>query len=156
MEAIIETIGSNEIMNMLPHRYPFLMLDRVVEIIPGKYAKGIKNVTIAEPVFQGHFPKEPIFPGALVIEALAQLCAIAYGYNEQNETSVQDLALSELVGYLAEVKQIRFKKKIIPGDQIVLEAQLSESYGNIMRYKVTATVDEGEVASGILTVTSKQ
>src|SRR5690554_645731 len=105
----------NEIMERIPHRYPFLLVDRVTELIPGKSAKGYKNVTINEPFFQGHFPGRPIMPGVLILEALAQLGAVILLGSEENKGR---LAL------FTGIDKVRFRRQVVPGDQLQLEAEL--------------------------------
>src|SRR5690554_1498442 len=102
-------LGIEEIMEIIPHRYPFLLIDRIVELEPGKRAVGIKNVTMNEYYFQGHFPQEPVMPGVLIIESLAQVGAVAI------------LSLEEYKGKIAffgGIKNARFKKKLVPGDKL--------------------------------------
>lgn len=104
-----------EIMEIIPHRYPFLLIDKVVEVIPGEKVTAIKNVTINEPFFTGHFPNEPVMPGVLVIEAMAQagLCAILTIDEYKGKT-----------GYFGAIDKVKFRKKIVPGDTLTLEVEL--------------------------------
>ena len=129
-------LGINEIKEIIPHRAPFLLLDKAEEIEPGKKAVAYKNVTFNEPFFQGHFPDEPVMPGVLIIEALAQTGALAI------------LSLDELKGRIAffgGIKSARFKRKVVPGDQLRLEIEITERRGPIGVGKAIATVD-GETA----------
>ncbi len=106
----------NEIMKILPHRYPFLMVDRIVELEHGKRCVGIKNVTINEPFFQGHFPGHPVMPGVLIIEAMAQVAGImAY--------LASDEATREKVTYFMAIDNARFRKPVFPGDQLRIEIE---------------------------------
>jgi len=125
-----------EIKNIIPHRYPFLLVDRVIEVEEGQRVVGIKNVTINEPFFQGHFPQYPVMPGVLIIEALAQVGAIAMLGKEENKGKL---------GFLAGVDKCRFKRQVKPGDQLRLEVEITRLKGAIGKGKGRATVD-GELA----------
>lgn len=127
IEAIKETI---------PHRYPFLLVDGVTEIEEGKRVVGFKNVSANEPYFQGHFPDYPVMPGVLIVEALAQVGAIAVLGMEENEGKI---------GFLAGIDKCRFKRQVKPGDQLKLEVEIIRIRGPIGKGKGIATVD-GEVA----------
>jgi len=127
----------NGIMQVIPHRYPFLLVDRILELDPGKKAVGVKNVSGNEPFFQGHFPGFPVMPGVLIIEALAQVGAVAV------------LSLPEMKNKLALFAGIdgaRFRKQVFPGDQIRLEVEITKFRGPIGKGKAEATVD-GQVAA---------
>jgi 3-hydroxyacyl-[acyl-carrier-protein] dehydratase len=131
------TLDINEIMNRIPHRYPFLLVDRITELVPGKSAKGYKNVTINEPFFQGHFPGHPVMPGVLILEALAQLgAAVVLGTEEHKDK----LAL------FAGIDGVRFRRQVLPGDQLMLEAEVIRMKSVMGKASVKATVD-GEVAA---------
>ncbi|MFO7154405.1 MAG: 3-hydroxyacyl-ACP dehydratase FabZ [Caldicoprobacter oshimai] len=125
-----------EIMECIPHRYPFLLIDRIIEFEPGKRAVGIKNVTINEWFFQGHFPGMPIMPGVLILEALAQLGAVVVLYSEQNRGKIP---------VFAGVDKLRFRRQVVPGDQLRLEAEISKVKSSMGKGVVRALVD-GEVA----------
>lgn len=125
-----------EIKETIPHRYPFLLVDKVTEIEEGKRVVGYKNVTINEPFFQGHFPDYPVMPGVLIIEALAQVGAVAMLGMEENKGKI---------GFLAGVDKCRFKRQVVPGDQLKLEVEITRIKGPIGKGKGTATVN-GEVA----------
>jgi len=127
----------NDIMKRIPHRYPFLLVDRVSELVPGKSAKGYKNVTINEPFFQGHFPDYPVMPGVLIIEALAQLGAAAVLGSEEHEDK-----LAMFTG----IDKVRFRRQVIPGDRLDLEAEIIKMRGLMGKAAVKAMV-EGEVAA---------
>lgn len=124
------------IMKLLPHRYPFLLVDRITECVPGKYIKGYKNITMNEDLFNGHFPNNPIFPGVLQIEALAQISACTL------------LCLPEYAGKLvlfAGIDNARFKRVVRPGDRLDFSVEVTKLRGPIGKTKCTASVD-GEIA----------
>ncbi|HHY81814.1 MAG TPA: 3-hydroxyacyl-ACP dehydratase FabZ [Clostridiales bacterium] len=129
-------LNINDIMQRIPHRYPFILVDRITEMEPGKCAKGIKNVTINEPFFQGHFPGYPVMPGVLILEALAQLGAAVVLGSEENKGK---LAL------FTGIDGVRFRRQVIPGDQLQLEVQVIKMRNVMGKAAVKATVD-GEVA----------
>lgn len=130
-----------EIQNLLPHRYPFLLIDRVVEIIPGQRITAYKNVTINEPFFNGHFPGHPVMPGVLILEALAQASAIL-AYKSEN------MDPSQKVTYLMGVDGARFRKPVVPGDRLQLGIEVLRHKGAVWKTKGTATVDGVKVAEG--------
>jgi len=125
-------LNCNEIQKIIPHRYPFLFVDRIEEIVPGEKAVGYKNVTANESFFQGHFPGEMIMPGVLMIEALAQVGAVAILILEANK--------GKLV-YFGGINKARFKRKVIPGDCLRLETQIIKQKGPFGLGKATATVN---------------
>ncbi|SNZ04573.1 3-hydroxyacyl-[acyl-carrier-protein] dehydratase [Terribacillus aidingensis] len=125
-----------QIKEIIPHRYPFLLVDQITEIEEGKRAVAKKNVTINEPFFQGHFPDHPVMPGVLIIEALAQTGAFAMLMKEENKGKI---------GFLAGVDKCRFKRQVVPGDTLKLEVEIIRLKGPIGKGKATATVD-GELA----------
>jgi 3-hydroxyacyl-[acyl-carrier-protein] dehydratase len=127
----------NEIKNIIPHRYPFLLVDRIEEMEEGVRAVGIKNVTINEPFFQGHFPEYPVMPGVLIIEAMAQVGATAILKKEENKGKI---------GFLAGIDKCRFKRQVKPGDQLRLEVEIIRVKGPIGKGKGVATVN-GELAA---------
>lgn len=128
-----------EIMKLLPHRYPFLMVDRIVELIPGKMAIGIKNVSINEPYFAGHFPGQPIMPGVMMIEAMAQVGACAL---------LADESFQGQLAYLAGVDRIRFKRLVVPGDTLTIRTELSQIKGSIGKGKGEVRADHQVVCAG--------
>jgi 3-hydroxyacyl-[acyl-carrier-protein] dehydratase len=129
-------LSNLEIRKILPHRYPFLLVDKVIELEPGVKAVAIKNVTANEPFFQGHFPEFPIMPGVLIVEALAQTAGIAVSVVEENKGKL---------GVFAGIDAVKFKKQVLPGDTLKLEAEIMSSKLGIIKAKVIATVD-GKVA----------
>jgi 3-hydroxyacyl-[acyl-carrier-protein] dehydratase len=130
-----------EIQQLLPHRYPFLLVDRVVEIVPGQKLVAYKNVTMNEDFFNGHFPGHPVMPGVLILEALAQATAIlAY--------KTESMDPSRKVTYLMGVDGARFRKPVVPGDRLQLNIEVIRHKGAIWKTKGTATVDGAKVAEG--------
>ena len=130
----------NEIKKYIPHRYPFLLVDRIIELEVGKRVVGLKNVTVNEPFFPGHFPHSPVMPGVLIIEALAQAAAVLAF---KTEGTVPD---ENSMVYFASVDNVRFKRPVVPGDQLILEAEIVRTIRNIWKFKAIARV-EGEVAT---------
>jgi len=128
-----------EIKQILPHRYPFLLVDKILELEPGKRAVGIKNVTANEPFFQGHFPNYPITPGVLILEALAQTAGIAVAVQEENKGKL---------GVFAGIESIKFKYQVQPGDTLQLEAEILMAKMGVVKAKVKATVDGNVAAEG--------
>lgn len=125
-----------QIIELLPHRYPFLLIDRVLELEPGKRVKALKNVTINEPFFPGHFPGQPVMPGVLMIEAMAQAAAVlAFHTVPKGDTP------GARIVYLAGVDDARFKKMVVPGDQLIIEVEVDRIMRNIGKFKCRATVD---------------
>lgn len=127
-----------KIQSLLPHRYPFLLIDRVLESEPGKRLVAIKNVTINEPFFQGHFPSKPVMPGVLLIEAMAQ----ATGLLAMESADVPKEAIYYLVG----VDKARFKRPVVPGDQLVFEVEVLKNKREIWVFSAEAKVD-GQIAA---------
>jgi len=143
---------SEEVKQFLPHRYPFLLVDRVLECTPGESLTAYKNVTVNEPFFQGHFPQVAIMPGVMIIEALAQATGLL-GFRTMSETPRDDL-LYMLVG----VDNVRFKRQVIPGDQLMLKVQLVKRTRIIWKFTCEASV-EGELvtsASMLCAATEKE
>jgi len=132
---------TKEILEKLPHAFPFRMIDRVLEIEEGKKAIALKNVTIDEPYFLGHFPKEPILPAVLIVEAMAQTGGLAFHSSFERE---------EGIPVLARVEEFRLKKRVIPGDQLIIEAEVLHTYSGMAKVKVLARVKGEAVAEGTL------
>ena len=137
--SAVDMIDVHRIMEMIPHRYPFLMIDRVVDIVPGAKATGVKNVTINEPYFAGHFPERPVMPGVLIIEAMAQTAAVFVVHTLGAESE------GKLV-YFMSVDRARFRKPVEPGDQLRVEVSKQRSRGNVWKFSGKATVDGKLVA----------
>jgi 3-hydroxyacyl-[acyl-carrier-protein] dehydratase len=130
-----------EIQKLLPHRYPFLLVDRVVEIVPGQKLVGYKNVTSNEPFFAGHFPGHPVMPGVLILEALAQASAILAYKTEQMDPTRK-------VTYLMAIDNAKFRRPVVPGDRLTLEVEVIKHKGAIWKQRGTALVDGQKVAEG--------
>ena len=140
----------NEIKNFLPHRYPFLLVDRVLELEAGRYIKAIKNVTANEPFFNGHFPGKPIMPGVLIIEAMAQSTGLL-GFRTMSAEP-----LPNTLYMLVAVDKARFKRQVEPGDQLLLEAEIVKKKGIMWVFNTKATVDGELVASAELMCAAKE
>ena len=136
-----------KIQSLLPHRYPFLLVDRVLESEPGKRLVALKNVSINEPFFQGHFPTKPVMPGVLLIEAMAQ----ATGLLAMESAEVPKEAIYYLVG----VDKARFKRPVVPGDQLVFEVEVLKNRREIWVFAAEATVDGKTVASAEIMCTAR-
>jgi len=130
-----------EIQNFLPHRYPFLLVDRILEIEPEKKAVGIKNVTINEPFFEGHFPGNPIMPGVLIVEAMAQVAGLmAFASGVQGDTV-----------YFMSIEKAKFRRPVVPGDQLRLEITRTQQRGNVWKFTGVTMVDGKLVAEADFT-----
>ena len=124
-------------MRYLPHRYPMLLVDRIVEVVPGQRSVGIKNVTINEPFFQGHYPGLPIMPGVLIVEAMAQAGAVII---------LSDENFKGMIPVIGAIDEVRFRRQVVPGDQLRMEVDLLKIKGVVGKIKGVATVD-GQVAA---------
>ncbi|MEH6516382.1 MAG: 3-hydroxyacyl-ACP dehydratase FabZ [Halioglobus sp.] len=134
----------SEIRKYLPHRYPFLLVDRVVELTPGESIVAYKNLTINEQFFEGHFPQEPVFPGVLLVEAMAQAAGIL-GFKTMDKTP-EDGSIYYFVG----ADKLRFKRPCVPGDRVMLRASILGQKRGIWRFQVSADVDDKLCASAII------
>jgi 3-hydroxyacyl-[acyl-carrier-protein] dehydratase len=139
----------HEILTKLPHRYPFLLIDRVLELEKGKRIKAVKNVTMNEPYFVGHFPIRPVMPGVLMLEAMAQAAALlafeSLGQKPDDQT----------IYYLAALDAARFKRPVEPGDQLVIEALLNRMKAGVYKFSCSARVDGELVVEADLTCTTR-
>lgn len=145
----ISTLDIHEIMQTLPHRYPFLLVDKVIDYQVGDYLEGVKNVTYNEPCFTGHFPHRPVMPGVLILEALAQATGIL-AFKTMGESPDED-SLYYFVG----IDSARFKKPVGPGDQVVLKVKLLKRKKTLWKFDAEAFVD-GEVVCSAQLMCSKQ
>ncbi len=138
------TIDIERIMAMIPHRYPFLLVDRVIDVVPGESAVGIKNVSANEPHFQGHFPSRPVMPGVLIVEAMAQTAAVIV------VAALGATAEGKLV-YFMSIDSARFRKPVVPGDQLRLYCRKERQRANVWKFSAEARVDETVVAEAVYT-----
>ncbi|MBI5454448.1 MAG: 3-hydroxyacyl-ACP dehydratase FabZ [Deltaproteobacteria bacterium] len=137
-------IDVKEIQTILPHRYPFLLIDRILELDPGKSAKGLKNVTINEPFFLGHFPGHPIMPGVLIIEAMAQVGGVL---------AFKSASVNNKVVYFMGIDKARFRRPVTPGDTLTINVVVTKSRGSIWAFKAEAFVADALVAEAELMAT---
>jgi 3-hydroxyacyl-[acyl-carrier-protein] dehydratase len=145
----LENIPLHEVMKYLPHRYPFMLIDRVVEVIPGESLRAIKNVTINEPFFQGHFPQWPVMPGVLILEALAQAGGILGYLSREHRPDYKALYL------LAGIDNARFRRQVEPGDQLILDVKVLRRRRDIWVYGGEASVGGKLAASAELMCAEK-
>jgi beta-hydroxyacyl-ACP dehydratase FabZ len=139
-------IDFQQILDLMPHRYPFLLIDRVIDIVPGDKIVALKNVTFNEHFFQGHFPDAPIMPGVLIVEAMAQAGAVLYLESLQREDR-------NYIFYFMGLDKVRFRKPVVPGDQLILETKILKIRSNALKMAATATVDNARVAEAELLAT---
>lgn len=139
------TLDIQEILRYLPHRYPFLLLDKIITLKPGYSIIGLKNVTMNEPFFQGHFPSHPIMPGVLILEAMAQTTGILALYSDDPNQREKSLYL------LAAIDQVKFKSQVIPGDQLQMKAEIQWAKAHFLRCAVSASVDNRNVCTAVVT-----
>jgi len=149
-DDILRGMDIHDVLKHLPHRYPFLLIDRVIECVPGKSLIALKNVSYNEPYFIGHFPQRPVMPGVLILEALAQATGILAFRSTKSVPS--DGALYYLVG----IDNGRFKQPVEPGDQLILEVVLSRNVRNIWKFSTEARVGDEIVASADVMCASKE
>jgi 3-hydroxyacyl-[acyl-carrier-protein] dehydratase len=145
-QAFGKTLDINDILRQLPHRYPFLLVDRVLEYEPGKSIRALKNVTYNEPFFVGHFPHRPVMPGVMIIEALAQAAGIL-AFRTADIVPDNDTRF-----YFAGIDKARFRKPVEPGDQLILRATLGRQMRGIWKFATVAEVGGSEVASAEMLV----
>lgn len=133
-DALLE-FDTTEIMELIPHRYPFLLIDKVVDIIPGERSVGIKNVTINEPFFEGHFPDQPIMPGVLLIESMAQTAGVTVMAAQEKQENTPHV-------YFMTVDSARFRKPVVPGDVVELHVEKIRSKGPVWKFQGKAMVGD--------------
>ncbi len=143
-------LNIHEVLKHLPHRYPFLLVYRVLEVEPGKRLVAVKNVTINEPFFPGHFPHAPVMPGVLIMEALAQATGILSFQTNGNLPTERSLY------YFVGIDNARFRKPVEPGDQLILEVELTRRIRDLWKFKAEAKVDGKVVASADLMCAEKE
>lgn len=135
MSETTDQIDILRIMNMIPHRYPFLMVDRVINLVPGESAVGIKNVTMNEPQFMGHFPGFPVMPGVLIVEAMAQTAGLVV-------VDFMGLESKNKIVYFMTIDNARFRRPVTPGDTMHIHVEKLQSRGTVWKFKGTAKVGE--------------
>jgi 3-hydroxyacyl-[acyl-carrier-protein] dehydratase len=140
----MNTLDQHGIRSLLPHRYPMLLVDRVLDYEPNKYIRGLKNVSANEPFFQGHFPHYPVMPGVLVVEAMAQLAGLLTFLSKLAKTDGTQLVL------FAGIDEARFKRQVVPGDALHLNADLERAVRGIGRFRCRATVEGALVCDAVL------
>ena len=148
-QNILDTVEVEKILKLLPHRYPFLLVDRVIDYQLGEHLTAIKNVTFNEPHFTGHFPSHPVMPGVLIIEAMAQASGIL------SRLAIGELQDEDDIFYLVKVDKAKFMQTVIPGDQLHLHVSIKRKVRNMVKYACQATVDGKAVAKAELLCASK-
>ena len=136
-----------DIQNILPHIYQFLLVDRITELNPGEYIEGLKNVSISEPVFQGHFPDHPIYPGVMIIEGMAQAGGVL-AFKSMDEVSQEEIA--KKVVYFMSIDKAKFRSPVTPGDQLVYKIDVIKHKGAVWQLDAKAYVDDKIVAQAEL------
>ena len=139
----VEHVDILRVMEMIPHRYPFLMIDRVIQVIPDQSAIGIKNVSINEAHFQGHFPRQPVMPGVLIVESMAQTAAVLV------VETLEGAAAGKLV-YFMTIDEARFRRPVVPGDQIHVNVAKIRNRRNVWKFDCRATVEGALVAQAVI------
>ena len=137
-----------DILQSLPHRYPFLLIDRVLEMEKGKSIRALKNVTFNEPTFTGHFPEKPVMPGVLIVEAMAQASGFL-AHNSSEEFAIE--AKPDHIYMFAGIDNVKFKKAVTPGDQVILESNYVKHKKHIMKFSCRALVNDAVVCAADLT-----
>ena len=136
-------MNNNDIQNYLPHRYPFLLIDKIIDFKKDSYLIAQKNVTINEPFFQGHFPGHPVFPGVLILEAMAQATALLDFKSNEREKD-------KLLYYFVGIDKARFKKPVLPGDVLILDVKLIQSKRDVYKFTATCKVEDAIVCTAEL------
>jgi beta-hydroxyacyl-ACP dehydratase FabZ len=137
-ERTPRTLDIQAIQDLLPHRYPILLVDRILDYEPGKWIRGVKNITMGDPIFQGHFPQRAIFPGVLIIEAMAQTggCLVLQDMEDRKDKLI----------YFMAIDKVKFRKPVVPGDQLVMQVEILSNRGRICKLRGVATVDGQKAA----------
>lgn len=143
-EKILDSMNLGEIKERLPHRYPMLMIDRVENLVLGKSAVGIKNITNNEPFFQGHFPEKPIMPGVLIVEAMGQTAGVLV-------SKTMNLEKSRGLVYFMSIDKVKFRKLVEPGDVLKLHVEKEKNHGNVWRFRGEAYVEKNLVSEAVFT-----
>lgn len=146
MSLVQQKYDVREILELLPHRYPFILVDRILEITLGERIVGLKNVTINEPFFQGHFPTEPIMPGVLILEGMAQVGAILAYLTDREQFAGQ-------LVYFAGLDEVRFRRKVVPGDQLIIKVEVLKRKSKVYKLAAKAYVEEKLAAEAQLMAT---
>ncbi|MCB1582657.1 MAG: 3-hydroxyacyl-ACP dehydratase FabZ [Xanthomonadales bacterium] len=141
-------VGVEQIMDLIPHRYPFLLVDKVLDYAPGEWIKAVKNVSFNEPQFQGHFPGHPVMPGVMIIEAMAQAAGVLTQLSRAGQAN-------DALFYLVKVDNAKFTQIVVPGDQLVFECEIKKVIKNMTLYQGKATVDGKVVAKAELLCAEK-
>jgi 3-hydroxyacyl-[acyl-carrier-protein] dehydratase len=136
-----------DIQNILPHRYPFLLVDRITELTPGEYIEGLKNISISEPVFQGHFPDHPIYPGVMIIEGMAQAGGVL-AFKSMDNVSQEEI--QNKVVYFMSIDKAKFRAPVTPGDQLIYKINVIKNKGAVWQLDAKAYVDDKIVAQAEL------
>ncbi|MEZ5691851.1 MAG: 3-hydroxyacyl-ACP dehydratase FabZ [Rickettsiales bacterium] len=137
------TISIERIMEMIPHRYPFLMIDKIIDLELGEFAIGLKNVTINEPFFTGHFPNKPVMPGVLIIEAMAQTAAVLVVNTLGKEAEGK-------IVYFMSIDEVKFRKPVVPGDSLHIRVDKQQSRRNVWKFSCIATVDGTKTTEAVI------
>jgi 3-hydroxyacyl-[acyl-carrier-protein] dehydratase len=143
-------IRITSLLDHMPHRYPFLLVDRVLEVVPGERIRGIKNVTINEHFFQGHFPEHPIMPGVLIVEAMAQLSGVLAFETKKRRPA------DGYTYFLAATDRTRFRRPVVPGDQLVMESRLLADRRGVIKFDCQAYVDGDLACSSEITCMERE
>lgn len=146
----MSSMDIHEVLQYLPHRYPFLLIDRVLDCTPGESLTAIKNVTVNEPFFQGHFPHRPVMPGVMILEAMAQATGILAFRTTETRPS------EHLLYYLVGIDDARFKQPVEPGDQLIIEVRTERNMRGLWKFSAEAKVEEKLVASASLMCARKE
>lgn len=143
-----------DILRYLPHRYPFLLIDRILDVEAGSHIQALKNVTINEPFFQGHFPKKAVMPGVLVIEAMAQAAGILGVKSGKQEMGLPDEPEEDGIYYFVGIDKARFRKPVVPGDQLLLDVRLNHARRGIWTFSTEARVEKNLVCNAEIMCTA--